>query len=79
MMAPDPGFVAPTLATLVDEPVDGEEWIFEPKLDGIRLIVVRDGDRVRLWSRNEKNRTDQYPEIADALRRAAVRSVRGRR
>lgn len=66
-MAPDPGFVAPTLATLVDDPVDGEEWIFEPKLDGIRLIVVRDGDRVRLWSRNEKNRTEQYPEIADAL------------
>lgn len=67
-MATDPGFVAPTLATLVDGPVDGEQWIFEPKLDGIRLIVVRDGDRVRLWSRNEIDRTEHYPEIADALR-----------
>lgn len=70
-MPTEPGFVAPTLATQVDGPVDGEEWIFEPKLDGIRLIVVRDGDRVRLWSRNEKNRTNQYPEIADALRAQA--------
>ena len=64
----DPGFIAPTLATLVDDPVDGDEWIFERKLDGIRLVVVRDGDDVRLWSRNEKDRTDRYPEIAAAVR-----------
>lgn len=62
----DPDFVAPTLATLVDAPVDGPEWIFERKLDGIRLIVVRDGDRVRLWSRNHKDRTEHYPEIVAA-------------
>lgn len=67
----DPVFVAPTLATLVDAPVDGEEWIFERKLDGIRLVAVRDGDRVRLWSRNHKDRTAHYPEIADALRAQA--------
>jgi len=65
---PDPGIIAPTLATLVDEPVDGDEWIFERKLDGIRLVVIRDGDDVRLWSRNEKDRTDRYPEIAAAVR-----------
>ena len=67
MSEPPRGFVAPTLATLVDAPVEGEEWIFERKLDGIRLIVVRDGSEVRLWSRNEKDRTAHYPEIATAL------------
>jgi bifunctional non-homologous end joining protein LigD len=62
-----PSFVEPQLATLVDEPVEGEHWIFERKLDGIRLIVVRDGESVRLWTRNQLDRASTYPELCDAL------------
>lgn len=62
-----PGFRAPMLATLVDEAVDGEEWIFERKFDGVRLIAVRDGDSATLWSRNEIDRSGGFPELVDAL------------
>lgn len=62
-----PGFRAPMLATLVDEPVDGEEWIFERKLDGVRLIAARDGDSAVLWSRNGIDRSGGFPELVEAL------------
>lgn len=62
-----PTFVEPQLATLVDEPVDGPEWLFERKLDGIRVEVVRDGDRVSLCSRNRIDRSSTYPELVDAI------------
>jgi DNA ligase D-like protein (predicted ligase) len=55
------------LATLVDEPVDGEEWIFERKFDGVRLIAVRDADSAALWSRNEIDRSGGFPELVEAL------------
>jgi bifunctional non-homologous end joining protein LigD len=62
-----PRFRSPMLATLVDAPVEGDEWIFERKLDGVRLVAVRDGADVRLWSRNEVDNSATYPEVADAL------------
>ncbi|WP_419146279.1 non-homologous end-joining DNA ligase [Iamia majanohamensis] len=55
------------LATLVDEVVTGDGWVFERKLDGIRLVVVRDGERVRLLTRNQLDRTARYPELEEAL------------
>lgn len=55
------------LATLSDEVVEGDEWIYERKLDGVRCLVFRDDNGVRLMSRNRKDRTDTYPEIAEAL------------
>ena len=62
-----PEFVQPQLATLVEDPVEGEEWVFERKLDGVRLQVVRDGDEVRLFTRSEHDRSSTYPEVVDAL------------
>lgn len=62
-----PEFRSPMLATLVDEVVQGQDWVFERKLDGIRLVVVRDGDRVRLVTRNRLDRTARYPELEEAL------------
>lgn len=67
-----PQFIEPQLATLTDDTVEGPEWIFERKLDGIRLIVVRDGDDVHLWSRNQKDHTSNYPELTDAVRAMSV-------
>jgi bifunctional non-homologous end joining protein LigD len=45
------------------------EWIHEIKHDGYRLIVQRDGKRVRLFTRNGHDWTDRYPRIAAAARR----------
>ena len=42
---------------------------YEPKWDGFRCIVFRDGDDVELGSRNEKPLTRYFPELVDALRR----------
>ena len=46
--------VLPMLAKRVGELPSGAEWIFEPKWDGFRAIVFRDGDDIEIQSRDEK-------------------------
>jgi bifunctional non-homologous end joining protein LigD len=55
------------LATLVDGPFHRPGWVWEEKYDGIRLIAIKDGPRLRLLSRNGIDRTGDFPEIARAL------------
>jgi bifunctional non-homologous end joining protein LigD len=55
------------LATLVDAPFHRPGWIWEEKYDGIRLIAVKDGRRVRLLTRNDKDRTADFAGVAEAL------------
>ncbi len=62
-----PASVVPQLATLVSEPPDGAKWIHEIKFDGYRIIARIDSGTVRLFSRNEKDWTSRFPEIADAI------------
>jgi bifunctional non-homologous end joining protein LigD len=66
-----PAHVPPMLATLARElPVDPEPWTFEIKWDGIRAIAFCDGGAVRLESRNLRDITVSWPELAglgDAL------------
>ena len=62
------GFVPPCLPTLAHAVPDGSRWAFEVKHDGYRLIARRDGDRVRVFSRNAKDWTDKVPLIVEALR-----------
>ncbi len=57
--------VAPMLAKPVDAIPDGD-YVFEPKWDGFRSIVFRDGDEVEIGSRNERPMTRYFPELADA-------------
>src|SRR5215813_2995595 len=59
--------VLPMLAKRVGElPVDGT-WIFEPKWDGFRTLVFRDGDAVLLQSRDEKSLNRYFPELLEPL------------
>ncbi|CAG7648200.1 non-homologous end-joining DNA ligase [Actinacidiphila bryophytorum] len=61
----DPG--APMLARLTDLRDFGDDWLFERKLDGIRMLAsLRDG-RVELWSRTGQRLNATYPEVAEAL------------
>jgi len=48
----------------------GDGWSFEPKFDGFRCVVFRDGDTVELGSRNERPLTRYFPEILEPLRAA---------
>jgi ATP-dependent DNA ligase len=56
------------LAKRVSELPQGEGWIFEPKWDGFRVLVFRDGDEVLLQSRDEKSLDRYFPELAAPLR-----------
>jgi bifunctional non-homologous end joining protein LigD len=59
--------LAPMLASVGEEIPRGEEWTFEPKYDGIRILAfVADGS-VSLLSRNGNSKTTQFPEIVSAL------------
>ena len=62
-----PKWIDPMLATLTDEPFSDPDWIFERKLDGVRLLAFRRGPELRLLTRNRKRRDASYPEVADAL------------
>jgi len=59
------------LATLSHEVFSSEDWVFERKLDGERVLAVRNGGAVCLVSRNGKDLTPTYPELAEALEDAA--------
>ena len=66
--ADEAGFRAPMLATLSKEHPPAEGWVFERKLDGVRVIATRErGAAPRLWSRNQKSMDASYPEIVEAL------------
>ncbi|MFJ9948338.1 non-homologous end-joining DNA ligase [Kitasatospora sp. NPDC091207] len=57
----------PMPALLSDRRSFDDAWLFERKLDGVRALAARDGDRVRLLSRGQL-RNATYPELVDALR-----------
>jgi bifunctional non-homologous end joining protein LigD len=56
------------LATLVDEPPAGSEWLHEIKLDGYRLLCRTERGKARLLTRNGLDWTDRFPGLASALR-----------
>jgi bifunctional non-homologous end joining protein LigD len=68
-----PGFVEPCIPTRVDKPPVGPQWIHEIKHDGYRLIVRKQGDRVRLFTRRGYDWTDRYPRISAAV--AAIQAA----
>jgi bifunctional non-homologous end joining protein LigD len=62
-----PRWTKPMLATLHEEPFSGPDWIFERKLDGVRCLVFRHGEAVRLVSRNRKAMNAAWPEPVEDL------------
>lgn len=59
------------LKPMLAKPNDGiptGDWLFEPKWDGFRCVVFRDGDEVELGSRNERPLTRYFPEMLEPLR-----------
>ena len=62
--------VKPMLAKSVPELPRGDGLAYEPKWDGFRCIVFRDGDEIELGSRNDKPLTRYFPEVVELLREA---------
>src|SRR5436190_2800895 len=60
--------IKPQLARPAKELPTGEEWVYEPKWDGFRTIVFRDGDDVYLQSRNGKPMNRYFPEVIEAVK-----------
>lgn len=58
------------LAKRVDQLPDAGDWVFEPKWDGFRALVFRDGDEILIQSRDEKPLNRYFPELLDPLRAA---------
>jgi ATP-dependent DNA ligase len=59
--------VRPMLAKAVHEVPTADGLLFEPKWDGFRCIVFRDGDEIELGSRNDRPLTRYFPELAELL------------
>ncbi|HEY8413066.1 MAG TPA: non-homologous end-joining DNA ligase [Pyrinomonadaceae bacterium] len=70
-----PDFVSPQLATLVKEAPKGKEWLHELKFDGYRLLCHLQRGHVRLWTRNQKDWTDKFPNVVKALQTLPVQSA----
>ena len=62
--------VQPMLAKLARSIPEGDGWLFEPKWDGFRCLVFRDGDRLELQSRKLRPLGRYFPELLDPLRAA---------
>ena len=60
--------VLPMLAKRVSALPEGSDWIFEPKWDGFRALIFRDGDDVFIQSRDEKPLLRYFPELLDPLK-----------
>ena len=56
------------LAKRVGELPVGKTWIFEPKWDGFRALIFRDGDEILIQSRDQKTLNRYFPELLDTLR-----------
>ena len=55
------------LAKLAAQPPEGASWIHEQKFDGYRILAVKAGASVTLWSRNGKDWTKKFASIASAV------------
>jgi bifunctional non-homologous end joining protein LigD len=73
--APFPKNVEPMLAQLAEKPFDGDDWIFEPKLDGVRALATVRGDEIRLHSRRGLEMTRQYPALVQDLQSQVTREM----
>jgi bifunctional non-homologous end joining protein LigD len=64
------------LASVGSSVPSGDEWAFEPKYDGIRVLAFADGEAVSLITRNELEKAAQFPEVVDGIRALGKRRKR---
>jgi ATP-dependent DNA ligase len=70
-----PDWIEPMAATLTQERFAGPDWLFERKLDGIRVLAFKQGGDVRLLSRNRLPLNDHYPGVVEAIRQLPATEI----
>src|SRR5579863_6131217 len=60
--------ILPMLAKRVDDIPESGDWIFEPKWDGFRVLIFRDGDEIFIQSRDAKSLNRYFPDMIEPLR-----------
>ena len=60
--------VAPMLASPVANAFNDNEWVFEIKWDGVRAILFKENDKIKLQSRSGNDITEKYPEVVTSAR-----------
>jgi bifunctional non-homologous end joining protein LigD len=70
-----PKDITPMMATLVTEPFDNDQWLFEIKWDGYRAVAYANGADVELVSRNGLSFTEKYFPVTDALKELDIHAV----
>jgi bifunctional non-homologous end joining protein LigD len=61
--------------TLVGSPFHRPGWVYEEKVDGWRMLAYKDGDRVRLVSRNGRDHTRRFADLAAAIGKLSARTL----
>ena len=69
------GFIRPALPVLVHKVPAGDGWLHELKHDGFRIVALKDGDTVRLWSRNGRNWRADFLAITAAVMALPVTTI----
>lgn len=64
-----PWWINPMLAKLTHNYFSDKNWIYERKLDGERCLVYKNGDKLRIMSRNKKELNHVYPEVVHAFKK----------
>jgi ATP-dependent DNA ligase len=59
--------ILPMLSKRIEELPTGGDWIFEPKWDGFRTLIFRDGDEILIQSRDEKSLNRYFPDLIEPL------------
>lgn len=72
---PLPFPIPPMLAHSVEQPFDSDQYLFEPKWDGFRALAYITAGNTRIFSRNQREMTAQFPELAFLHRQVAASSA----
>ncbi len=60
-------FIRPLVASSAARPPKGGDWLHEPKWDGFRFQIIKDGGQVRFYSRHAPEYTDRLPGMVEAF------------
>ena len=67
-------FVEPMKALTASAPPYNGEWLYEMKFDGFRVLAIKNGKQVQLWSRNKKPHNERFPEVVKAVAKLPIGS-----
>lgn len=70
-----PRFIPPQLATLMEKPPEGDDWVHELKFDGYRMLCHLNRGQVQFWSRNGKDWSNRFPKLGKAVKALPLTSA----